>query len=105
MKITGCFFLATFALCATGFGQLQWQKRSLEFNPGPTEEKIVAEYPFVNVGKTPIKIKEVKTSCGCTTATLDKEVYAPGEKGKITATFEINGRTGPQDNTFTSPPH
>lgn len=96
MNITRYFLLATFAFCTTAFGQLQWQARTLTFNPGPSDEKIVAEYNFENVGKTPIKIKQVRTSCGCTTATLEKEIYAPGEKGKITASFEIETRTGPQ---------
>ena len=76
------------------------EKRSLEFDPSPSDEKVVADFHFTNIGTKPVKIKEVHTSCGCTTATLDKDVYAPGEKGKITANFAIGGRTGVQEKTI-----
>jgi hypothetical protein len=100
MNIAKYFLILTFALCSTGWAQLRWEKRSLEFNPSPSDEKVVADFHFTNIGTKPIKIKEVKTSCGCTTATLDKDVYAPGEKGKITAIFDIGGRTGVQEKTI-----
>ena len=38
---------------------------------------------------------------GCTTAQTQKEQVAPGEKGEITATFNIGGRTGTQVKTVT----
>src|ERR1700677_1861071 len=100
MNIAKYFLILTFALCSTGWAQLKWEKRSLEFHPSPSDTKVVAEFPFTNIGKKTVKIKEVKTSCGCTTATLDKDTYAPGEKGKITAIFDIGGRMGVQEKTI-----
>ena len=91
------FLIFTLGLCGTGWAQLSWETRSLEFHPSPTDTKVVAEFPFVNAGKTTVNIKEIKTSCDCTTSTLDKKVYAPGEKGKITAVFEIGDRIGLQE--------
>jgi hypothetical protein len=72
----------------------------MEFNPSPSDTKVVADFHFTNVGQTFVKINEVKTSCGCTTATLDKNTYAPGEKGKITAVFDIGSRVGVQEKTI-----
>ncbi|PYJ89966.1 MAG: hypothetical protein DME70_01350, partial [Verrucomicrobia bacterium] len=43
----------------------------------------------------------VRPSCGCTTAALAKNDVAPGEKGEITATFNIGDRTGVQTKTVT----
>lgn len=100
MKITSCFLIFTFGICATGIAQLRWEKRDLEFQLAPSDKKIVAEFPFTNTGKQPIKIKTVKTSCGCTTASMEKETYAPREKGKITAVFEIGERVGEQKKTI-----
>lgn len=90
------FLAVIFAISTTASAQLKWTKRTLEFHPAVTDTKVVAEFPFINIGTRAVKIDEVKTSCGCTTATLDKQVYAPGEKGKITAVFDIGSRTGIQ---------
>jgi hypothetical protein len=96
MKFATAIFILTLGLCGSCHAQLKWQTRKLDFNLGPSDTRVVAVFPFANVGKKPIKFKEIKPSCGCTTATQDKDMYAPGESGKITAVFEIDGRTGIQ---------
>ena len=45
--------------------------------------------------------KSVHASCGCTTAQSQKDEVPPGEKGEITATFNIGDRTGTQIKTVT----
>jgi hypothetical protein len=60
-----------------------------------------AVFNYENKGDAPIHIKAVKPSCGCTTAALPKNDVAPGEKGAITATFNIGDRTGVQVKTVT----
>ena len=76
--------------------QLVWEKTELELHPKPGEEETVANFKYENKGKTPIRITNVRSSCGCTVATLKKNDIAPGEKGEITATFKIGNRTGTQ---------
>jgi Protein of unknown function (DUF1573) len=108
MNSAKLFFLVTLALCRSGLAQLRWENRELEFHPAPSESEVVANYRFTNTGKRTVTIREVKTSCGCTTATLEKRTYAPGEKGKITATFEIATRSGLQEKSIyvaTDDPH
>jgi hypothetical protein len=39
----------------------------------------------------------VRTSCGCTTAALDKREYASGESGEIEANFQFAGHIGHQE--------
>lgn len=100
MKFVKYFLFLTLVLCETSQAQLKWETRNLEFHPSPGETQVVANFPFTNTGAKPVKIKEVHTSCGCTTVKLDKEVYEPGEKGKITAVFDVGGRVGEQKKTI-----
>ena len=52
------------------------------------------EFEFTNIGNKPIKISKVNASCGCTTPYWSKEAIAPGQKGKIKATYNTSGRPG-----------
>src|ERR1700737_3541644 len=88
-------FLSFFA--SSAFGQLVWEKLEQSFSAKPQEESIVAKYRFTNMGAEPVKIENVQTSCGCTTASLKKTEYAPGESGEIEARFTIGGRIGKQE--------
>lgn len=45
---------------------------------------------FVNTGDKPVKIKRVRTSCGCTVAHIDKMEYAPGDTAEVF--FSLNTR-------------
>jgi hypothetical protein len=84
-------------VCAhTALAQLSWESRQLDFRPDVNTPKVDAEFQFMNLGQTPVTIREVKTSCGCTTAALDKKLYQPGEKGSIKAIFTIGDRVGLQ---------
>ena len=101
MKVARYFLILIFALCCAARGQLRWESRSLEFHPTLADTKVVAVFHFTNTGQKPVRITEVTTSCGCTTATLDTHrLYAPGEKGTLTAVFDIGGRNEPQDETL-----
>lgn len=53
-------------------------------------------FAFTNKGKKPVKILEVNSSCGCTTALPSKQVFQPGESGEISATFDYGEREGKQ---------
>ena len=69
MKIISFLFLA---LATPVFAQLKWEKLEQTFGPGPLDKQVVAKYRFTNVGTSPVTIKDVRTSCGCTTAALEK---------------------------------
>ena len=79
---------------------LKWEQLRANLAPGPKEKSVEARFPFVNEGTTTVKIEAVKSSCGCTTASLDKKTYAPGEKGELRARFDIGQRRGPQLKTI-----
>ena len=62
----------------------------------PDDGHLEAHFKFKNTGPDAVDIKRVKTSCGCTSAKLEKETYAPGESGDIVVKFVFGSRRGPQ---------
>ena len=75
-------------------GALEFDDTSLFVTAGYGDEKVHGSFRFLNSGDEKVTIAEIKTSCGCTTATLDKKIYAPGESGVIEAFLTIGQREG-----------
>ena len=98
-KLIGIFLLIAFAQGARA--ELKWEQTSVELHPTFSDKQAVAHFKYENVGKTPVHFESVHASCGCTTAQTQKDEVLPGEKGEITATFNIGGRTGTQVKTVT----
>ena len=71
------------ALATPVFGQLKWENLEHTINRRTIRKLIVATYRFTNIGTTPAKITDLRTSCWCATAYLEKKEYAPGESGEI----------------------
>ena len=98
-SLIGVFALA--ALAQSARGELKWEQTSVDLRPGFNDKQAIAHFKYENVGNTPVHFKSVHASCGCTTAQTQNEQVAPGQKGEITATFNIGGRTGTQVKTVT----
>lgn len=88
-----------FAIAARA--ELKWEQNIIELHPSVGDKQAVAHFKYQNTGATPVHFKSVKASCGCTTTQTQKETVNPGEKGDITATFNIGDRTGMQMKTVT----
>jgi hypothetical protein len=86
-------------LAAAARAELRWEQQMIELHPAVGDKTAVAHFKYENVGKAPVHFKSVKASCGCTATQTQKEVVNPGEKGEITATFNIGDRTGMQVKT------
>src|ERR1051326_6118303 len=103
--MNGQRLLFSSALCllfaASAPAALVFEKTELDLHPDLGATKVDAVFKYENKGDTPVHIKRVSPSCGCTTAALAKNDVAPGEKGEITATFNIGERTGVQIKTVT----
>lgn len=82
------------SLVPGSFAGLQWDQPVQEFQRLPEDRSVEARFTFRNSGKAPITITSIKSSCGCTTARLEKKTYAPGEAGEIMAVFNLGSRTG-----------
>jgi hypothetical protein len=94
-------FTLSIALCVTARAGLKWDQTSLELHPTATDKQAIGHFKYQNTGDKPVKFKSVRTSCGCTAAQTQKEEVPAGEKGEITATFNIGERTGTQVKTVT----
>jgi hypothetical protein len=80
--------------------ELKWEQTTIELQPALGDKQAVAHFKYQNAGQAPIHIKSVHASCGCTAAQSQKDQVAPGDKGEITATFNIGDRTGAQVKTI-----
>lgn len=58
-------------------------------------------YKFSNIGSTPIKIVDIKTSCTCTIPSIKKNTFMPNEGGEITGYIDVNDKVGLQENIIT----
>lgn len=69
-----------------------------DFGTIPYDGNGTYEFEFKNVGKEPLVLSDVHSTCGCTTPKWPKEPIKKGEKGKITVIYntKIMG-------TFTKP--
>jgi hypothetical protein len=67
--------------------QFQWTSLTHDFGTIEHNKPVTAEFEFVNSGKKPLIIQSARGSCGCTGVKYPVEPIAPGEKGKIAATF------------------
>ena len=74
--------------------ELQFLKPVQDFQTTPDISHVEAHFAFKNTGTSTVTVKSITTTCGCTTATLDKKTYAPGEQGEILATYKFPFHTG-----------
>src|SRR5438445_10302740 len=99
LKLIGIVALTAVAQAARS--ELKWEQTSVDLKPALGDKQAVAHFKYENIGKTPVHFKSVHASCGCTTAQTQNEQVPPGQKGEITATFNIGARTGTQVKTVT----
>lgn len=93
--------LLVLAFAAPAFAQLKWEKPWQQFQRSPADGHLETSFAFKNSGAGVITIKSIRSSCGCTTARLDKKVFGPGERGELTAKFNFGDRRGPHRKMIT----
>ena len=80
---------------------MKFEVESHDFGTVAEGPKIQFDFVFVNEGKEPLILKNVKASCGCTTPQWAKEPIMPGEESVITAVYNTKGRPGPFNKSIT----
>ncbi len=101
MKTNIFAFTLSIVVCVTAHAELKWDQTMVELHPATADKQAIGHFKYQNTGGKPVRFKSVRTSCGCTAAQSQKEEVPPGEKGEITATFNIGERTGTQVKTVT----
>ena len=61
----------------------------------------VYKFPIKNIYKQDIQLTSVRSSCGCTSPTIENKVVKTGENGYIVASFNTRTFTGPHSATLT----
>jgi len=67
--------------------RIRFAQAEFDFGSLYQDESVAHEYLFENVGRSPLRIQGVNTSCGCTAAKPPEGEIAPGEQGAIKITF------------------
>ncbi len=83
------------------FGGLTWQDENVSVKADVDAAFVRADFRFENKGKSPVKILDVKRSCGCQTIKLKKMEYSPGESGKIEVEVKVEDMVGIVERTVT----
>src|SRR5438034_11627911 len=94
-------FALSIVICAKAQAELKWEQTTNELRPRPGDKQAIGHFKYQNMGDKSVHFKSVRTSCGCTAAQTQKDEVPPGDKGEITATFNIGDRTGTQVKTVT----
>ncbi len=93
--LMGVIFLGTPATA-----ELIWEQTIHQAYAKEGEKEAKATYRFENKSDYPIVLKRIQTSCGCTTAELEKKKYLPGERGELIVTFTFGKRRGLQEKSI-----
>ncbi|MGM0530242.1 MAG: DUF1573 domain-containing protein [Bacteroidota bacterium] len=79
---------------------VEFEQTTFNFGTAKQDSKVEHVFQFKNTGKRDLKIRKIRTPCGCTTAKPDKEVIAPGESSSFKAVFQTENREGHQDESI-----
>lgn len=66
---------------------VEWSESLHDFGSVTKGEPVSHKFLVENTGDTPLKILDVKASCGCTATDYSSEPIAPGESGYVLATY------------------
>jgi hypothetical protein len=85
----------------TNVAKLKFEEDLFDFGEVKEGTQVEHVFAFANVGKVPLVINDVKSTCGCTIPEWPEDPIAPGESGEISVQFNSNGRTGEQSKPVT----
>ncbi|MEM7014302.1 MAG: DUF1573 domain-containing protein [Verrucomicrobiota bacterium] len=98
---TAIICVLTAILASNAWASLNFKATTVERAAKEGDETVAGKFEFTNIGKKPIAITKIDSSCRCLGAKADKQVYQPGESGTIEAAFEIEGLAGKVEKTLT----
>ncbi|MBN1339338.1 MAG: DUF1573 domain-containing protein [Bacteroidales bacterium] len=81
--------------------EITFEKPEHDFGRIIQGEKVSCSFKFTNTGKSDLIISAVSSICGCTVPTFPKDPVRPGAEGKLSVTFDSEGRKGFQTKIIT----
>lgn len=98
-KLLLLFFAAACRLPAPA--AIVWDETEHHFGTLEEADGIVSHrFSFVNSGNDSVTIKQIRTSCGCTTADYPKSPVAPGDSACLTVSYDPEMRPGQFDRSI-----
>ena len=89
------------SIAVNGTPQVRFESEMHDFGEVVEGEKVSFSYKFTNLGKAPLVIKSVASSCGCTVGEYTKDTIKPGSQGDVTVSFDSWRRVGFQQKSVT----
>lgn len=71
---------------------VKFEKNSINLGTFTEDKTMKCEFAFTNTGDKPLVLQQVFSSCGCTVPSYSKDPIQPGEKGRITVTYNGKGK-------------
>lgn len=82
----------------TARDSLAFEQYLVNLGAPPPRSEYFARFAFRNIGSQPLKILELKPSCGCLNPRLEKNEFAPGEGGEFFLRVRAaNEKPGPHE--------
>lgn len=75
------------------FTEIEFDEEYHDFGEVKVESVVSHNFHFKNIGKKPLKIYRVRSSCGCTTPAWTDNLIPPGGKGFIKVQFSAKGKS------------
>jgi len=95
---SACFaviFSAVITSLAADGPKIKFANSTFDFEKIPAGEIVNHAFVFTNIGDQVLEIKDVRPSCGCTTAGAWEHEIQPGKTGSIPVRFNSTEYTGP----------
>lgn len=73
---------------------IEFMQNEYDFDTIPVDKKITREVKFINTGKNPYFITDIKVSCGCTIPSYDNRPIAPGDTGAVKIEYNSAKKSG-----------
>jgi hypothetical protein len=80
---------------------VEFVEENHNFGEIPEGDKVNHTFKFKNTGSNPLKVENVKPSCGCTTPDWSREEIPAGGEGFVNVEFDSKGKTGVQKKSVT----
>lgn len=87
-------------LPSLSFADLFFETKRKEILASPDARRVVCDFPFENRSDQTVTIAHYQSTCSCMSVQINndgKPIYAPGEKGVLRATFDMENFTGEVD--------
>ena len=98
VRITLLFFiLAALTIACTPVqqpGRIELSETEFDLGTVPNTEPVSRTFQVRNTGQGTLEITGVSTSCGCTTAQVDRDRLGPGETANLTVTYDPQAHDG-----------